>query len=306
MFLSRLKTTSPITIIFYMLLAVLFCFLPVFQHAIDDLYSHTFFKSTTVFLLGILLPVLQSVGLNNLIYEKDVIKKSSLVVAPVFLLLCTPFLSQVDAWIVSFLLIFYLNTIFACFQKDKPFSLAFNANFLLSTITLFYADIILLFPLIIVAFITYNNLTWRSFVISIIGLALPILLYWIYTFLFEFPFGFSLPSCSLHALTLPSISELTYAELAWYIVVAIIIILSFVELFFWMYKKSIRSRKSFFIILAYLLLLAFINFENSYFLTLTPIAVIVANFFVYSKRTRLTEILFFLFVIASFYYRLSI
>ena len=295
MFLSRLKTTSPITIIFYMLLAVLFCFLPVFQHAIDDLYSHTFFKSTTVFLLGILLPVLQSVGLNNLIYEKDVIKKSSLVVAPVFLLLCTPFLSQVDDWIVSFLLIFYLNTIFACFQKDKPFSLAFNANFLLSTIALFYADVILLFPLIIVAFLTYNNLTWRSFIISILGLALPILLYWIYTFLFEFPFGFSLPSCSLHALTLPSISELTYAELAWYIVVAIIIILSFVELFFWMYKKSIRSRKSFFIILAYLLLLAFINFENSYFLTLTPIAVIVANFFVYSKRTRLTEILFFSF-----------
>ena len=306
MFLSRLKTTSPITIIFYMLLAVLFCFLPVFQNAIDDLYNHTFFKSTTVFLLGILLPVLQSVGLNNLIYEKDVIKKSSLVVAPVFLLLCTPFLSQVDAWIVSFLLIFYLNTIFACFQKDKPFSLAFNANFLLSTIALFYADVILLFPLIIVAFLTYNNLTWRSFIISIIGLALPILLYWIYTFLFEFPFGFSLPSCSLHALTLPSISELTYAELAWYIVVAIIIILSFVELFFWMYKKSIRSRKSFFIILDYLLLLAFINFGNSYFLTLTPIAVIVANFFVYSKRTRLTEILFFLFVIASFYYRLSI
>lgn len=306
MFLSRLKTTSPITIIFYMLLAVLFCFLPVFQHAIDDLYSHTFFKSTTVFLLGIFLPVLQSVGLNNLIYEKDVIKKNSLVVAPVFLLLCTPFLSQVDAWIVSFLLIFYLNTIFACFQKDKPFSLAFNANFLLSTIALFYADVILLFPLIIVAFLTYNNFTWRSFIISIIGLALPILLYCIYTFLFEFPFGFSLPSCSLNALTLPSISELTYAELAWYIVVAIIIILSFVELFFWMYKKSIRSRKSFFIILAYLLLLAFINFENSYFLTLTPIAVIVANFFVYSKRTRLTEILFFLFVIASFYYRLSI
>ena len=306
MFLSRLKTTSPVTIVFYMLLAVLFCFLPVFQHAIDDLYSHTFFSSTTVFLLGILLPILQSVGLNNLIYEKDVIKKSSLVVAPVFLLLCTPFLSQADAWIVSFLLIFYLNTIFGCFQKDKPFSLVFNATFLLSTIALFYADVILLFPLIMVAFLTYTNLTWRSFIISIIGLALPILLYWIYSFLFEFPFGFSLPSYSLPALTLPSISELTYAELAWYIIVAIIIILSFVELFFWMYKKSIRSRKSFFIILAYLLLLVFINFENNYFLTLTPITIIVANFFVYSKRTRLTEILFFLFVIASFYYRLSI
>ena len=306
MFLSRLKTTSPVTIVFYMLLAVLFCFLPVFQHAIDDLYSHTFFSSTTVFLLGILLPILQSVGLNNLIYEKDVIKKSSLVLAPVFLLLCTPFLSKPDAWIVSFLLIFYLNTIFACFQKDKPFSLAFNANFLLSTIALFYTEVILLFPLILVAFLTYNNLTWRSFLIAIIGLTLPMLLYWIYTFLFDFPFNYSLPDYKLPTLDLPTFSEFAYAKLAWYIVVATIIILSFLELFYWMYKKSIRSRKSFFIILAYLLLLVFVNFDNSYFLTLTPISVIVANFFVYSKRTKLTEILFFIFVIASFYYRLSI
>ncbi len=306
MFLSRLKTTSPITIVFYMMVAVLFCFLPLFQHTIDDIYNHAYFTSTIVFLLGILIPILQSIGLNNLIYEKDVIKKSSLVVAPVFLLLCTPFLSQADAWIVSFLLIFYLNTIFGCFQKDKPFSLAFNTNFLLSTIALFYADIILLFPLIIVAFLTFSNLTWRSFLIAIIGLALPILLYWIYTFLFDLPFNYRLPSYKLPTLNLPTFNELAYAELAWYIVVATIIILSFLELFFWMYKKSLRSRKSFFIILAYLLLLVFVNFDNSYFLTLTPIAVIVANFFVYSKRTKLTEILFFLFVITSFYYRLSI
>lgn len=306
MFLSRLKTTSPITIVLYMTLAVLFCFLPVFKHSINDIYSHTYFTSTIVFLLGIFLPILQSVGLNNLIYEKDVIKKSSLLVAPVFLLLCTPFLSQADAWIVSFLLIFYLNNIFGSFQKDKPFSLAFNTSFLLSTIALFYADVILLFPIIIVAFLIFSNLTWRSFLIAIVGLALPILLYWIYTFLFDLAFNYRFPSYKLPTLDLPTFNELAYAELAWYIVVGTIIILSFLELFFWMYKKSIRSRKSFFIILAYLLLLVFVNFDNSYFLTLTPIAVIVANFFVYSKRTKLTEILFFLFVIASFYYRISI
>lgn len=306
MFLTRLKTTSPITIVFYMLFALLFCLLPLFHHSIDDIYTNTSLTATTVFLLGIFLPILQSVGLNNLIYEKDVIKKSSLVVAPVFLLLCTPFISQADAWIASFLLIFYLNTIFACFQKEKPFALAFNANFLLSIIALFYADVILLFPLILVAFLTYNNLTWRSFLIAIIGLVLPILLYWIYTFLFDYPFNYGVPAYSLPTIILPTISELSYAELAWYTLVVIIIIFSFLELFFWMYKKSIRSRKSFLIILTYLFLLVFINFENSPFLILTPITVIMANFFVYSKRTRLTEMLFVLFVITSIYYRISI
>ena len=260
MFLSRLKTISPIAIVFYILFALLFCNLPIFHHSINDSYNHNYFTTTTVFLLSILLPVLQSIGLNNLIYEKDVIKKNSLVVAPVFLLLCTPFLAKADAWIVSFILIFYLNKIFSCFQKDKPFSLAFNANFLLSAIALFYTDIILLFPLILVAFIIYNNLTWRSFVISIIGLIMPILLYWVYGFLFDFPFNYNIPSYKIPTIILPKISELNYAELVWYILVAIILLMSFLELFFWIYKKSIRSRKSFFITITYLFLLLFIQF----------------------------------------------
>ena len=89
-------------------------------------------------------------------------------------------------------------------------------------------------------------------------------------------------------------------------IVIIILVLSFLELFFWMYKKSIRSRNSFFIILAYFILLLFINIDGSYFLALTPISIVVANFFVYSKRKRLTEILFLLFLLASVYYRISI
>lgn len=306
MFLKRLKTTSPLTIIVYTLFAMLFCCLPIFNNCIADIYSHTFFSATAVFILGLILPLLQSIGLNNLIYEKDVIKKNSLVVAPVFLLLGTPFLSQADAWIVSFLLLFYLNTLFAAFQKDKPFSLGFNASFLLASIALFYSDIILLFPLIIVAFQTFRNISWRSALISLIGLALPMLFYWAYTFIFEIPFVYSLPTYELIAPTFPSISNLTSAELIWYVLVAIILISSFLELLFWVYKKSIRSRKSFFIIIAYFILLLFVDFENTYYLALTPITIIVANFFVYSKRTRLTEILFFLFILSSVYYRISI
>jgi len=306
MLLTKLKTTSPITIVVYILFAIVFCILPIFNTPIAAIYGHTFFSAITVFVLGIFLPLFQSFGLNNLIYEKDVIKKNSLVVAPIFLLLCTPFLSVADAWIVSFLLVFYLNTIFAFFQKETPFSLVFNASFLLSTIALFYTDILLLFPLIIVALLTFRNLTWRSFLIAVIGLALPILLDWAYTFVFNVPFAYRLPTYTIPSLVLVVIGNLSYAAWIWYALVSIIIMLSLLELFFWMYKKSIRSRKSFLIIVAYLMLLLFIDFEESSFFVLTPIAIIVANFFVYSKQTRLTEFLFFLFVISSIYYRLSI
>ena len=306
MFLKQLKKTSPITVILYMFFAVLFCILPIFNNSYELIYSHHFFSKHTIFILAILIPVLQSVGLNNLIYEKDIIKKNSLVVAPISLLFYTPFISNVDDWIVSFALLFYLNTIFACFQKEKPFSLSFNANFLISSISIFYTEVLLLYPLIFIVFLIYNNLTWRSFLISIIGISTPIAIYWTYSFIFNLPFNYYLPEYSLPDLTFPLFKEYSYIKLIWFILVFIIVTCSFLELFFWMYKKSIRSRKSFFIILAYLFILLFVNFQNSCFIILTPITIIVANFFVYSKRTKLTELLFFVLVITSIYYRLSI
>ncbi len=306
MLLKKLKTASSIAIILYIAFAILFWYLAIFTNTLSEIYTHPFFSATTIFILGLILPLLQSVGLNNLIYEKDVIKKSSLVLAPVFLLLSTPFISSVDGWIISFFLLFYLNTLFSSYQKESPFTQGFNANFLLAILALFYPNILLLFPLVIITFISFSNLSWRSILISLIGLALPFIFYQIFAILFAISFSFSIPTFKLISISIPAITDLTYAQIAWYIIVGIIIIFSAFELVFWMYKKSIRSRKSFLIIVAYFLLLLFINIEESYFLLLTPISIVVANFFVYSKQKRLTEFLFLLFVIASVYYRISI
>ena len=306
MFLKNLKTTSPVSIIFFIVFALVFYCFPIFKHSISDTYSHSYFESVTVFILGLFLPLLQSVGLNNLIYEKDVIKKNNLVLAPVFLLLGTPFISHVDGWIISFLLLFYLSALFSAYQKDRPFSQSFNANFLLGTISIFYSEILLLFPLIIVVFLTFRNMSFRSVIISLMGLMMPLLFYWGYTFLFGVSFSFCFPTYSFVYPSIPTMNNLTYAEILWHVLLAFILLFSFLELLFWLYKKSIRSRKSFLVILSYFFLLMFIDVMDSYYLALTPIAVIVANFFVYSKRGRLTEILFFLFVLSSVYYRISI
>ena len=306
MFLKNFKTTSPISIVFFIVFALLFFCLPIFKHPISDAYCHPYFASSTVFILGLFLPLLHSVGLNNLIYEKDVIKKNNLVLAPVFLLLGTPFISHVDEWIISFLLLFYLNILFSAYQKDKPFSESFNANFLLGTISIFYPKILLLFPLIIIVFLTFRNMSLRSVIISLMGLIMPFLFYWGYTFLFDVPFSFSIPVYSFVSPSIPGVNNLNYAEITWYFLLAFILLFSFLELLFWLYKKSIRSRKSFLVILSYFCLLMCIDVADSYYLVLTPIAIIVANFFVYSKRGRFAEILFFLFILSSIYYRISI
>jgi len=306
MFLKNFKKTSPFSIVFFVIFSVIFCLIPILYNEIDEVYYHSFFSSLTVFVLSFFLPLFQSVGLNNLTYEKDVIKKNNLVLAPIFILLGTPYISNLDGWIISFTLLFYLNTLFSAYQKDRPFSHSFNANFILGLIGIFYSEILLLFPLIIVVLIIFSNLSLRSFIISLMGLFIPLLFYKIYTTLFSIEFSLDVPMYSFSLPIIPTIKNIANSQIIWYSLLILIILFSFIELFFWLYKKSIRSRKSYIIILFYLLILIFIDVNDSYYLFLSPIAIIVANFFVYSNRTLLTEILFVLFIVSSIFFRISI
>ena len=93
------------------------------------------------------------------------------------------------------------------------------------------------------------------------------------------------------------------------IVFLLISLISFIEFFNWLYKKSIRSRKSFFIILIYLIItIAIILFTSSinWYLLLSPLSVFIANYFTYTKKRNLANILFYTFIIASLYYRTMI
>ena len=306
MFLKRLKKTNSLTIIFFIVFAIIFWSLPILTNTLSETYSHSFFPAAIIFILGLTIPLLQSIGLNNLIYEKDIIKKSGLVLAPVFLFLSTPFIVHPDSWIVSFFLLFYFNTLFSTFQKERPFKQSFNAHFLLATIGLFYSDILLLSPLIILVLLIFSNMSWRCLVISLIGLTLPFIFYWAYTFFLEIPFLFNPPTCKFIFSFSPNLKIITTAEISWYITVTAILIFSIFEFMFWIYKKSIRSRKSFFIIFAYFGFLLFIKVDEGYYLAVTPISIVVANFFVYSKRKKLAEFLFLLFILSSIYYRVSV
>jgi hypothetical protein len=94
-----------------------------------------------------------------------------------------------------------------------------------------------------------------------------------------------------------------------FIIFGLITFISILEFFNWLYKKSIRSRKSFFVILAYLILSIIISsFGSSYnwYILLTPLSIFIANYFTYTKKRNLANILFYVFIFTSFYYRWNI
>jgi hypothetical protein len=157
----------------------------------------------------------------------------------------------------------------------------------------------------IISGINYSNLNWRNLSIACFGITTPYFFYFIYTFLFDKPFYF--PEFeTLKLINFPMISTIALPKLIWISTLLIISLFSFIELFRWLYKKSIRSRKSFLIIFFYFIIFAsltlFVGIKSWYFL-MTPLCIIIGNYFTYTKSRKIANLLFLLLVISSFYYK---
>ena len=304
MFLKHLINPKPIIILFFIVFCIVFSCIPLLQFPIQKVFYHEWVSPFIVLLLGILIPSFYALGLNNLIYEKNIIRKENLILGFVYLLICTPFVNTSTEWFVSFFLLFFLNYIFESYQKEYPFSQIFNAVFILSILSFIFPNLLYLVLLIIISSINYSNLNWRNLSISWIGFITPYFFYFLYTVLFEKEFFFP-EFTSLKLINIPEILP-SLPTLIWVSTLVITSFIAFIELFKWLYKKSIRSRKSFLIIFFYFLLLfillLFSGLQSWYFL-MTPLCIVIGNYFTYTKNRKIANLLFLLLVLSSFYYK---
>ena len=308
MFLKHLINPRPTIIISFIVFCILFTCLPLLNSSLELIFSHQLISPFFVFLCALLLPAFNALGINNLVYEKNVIRKDNLVLGFVFIMLCSPFVNTFSESIISFFLLFFLNFILETYQKEHPFSQVFNAAIIISILSFIFPNLLFLILLILISGINYSNLNLRNLCVSCIGLITPYLLYFVYTFLFDKPF-ISPNFETLKIINLPYIHELKISKIIWLSILIIISLISFIELFQWLYKKSIRSRKSFLIIFFYfllsILLIIFGGLKSWYFL-MTPLCVIIGNYFTYTKNKKIGNFLFLLFIISSVYCRYSV
>ena len=108
MILKHLINPKPTIILFFVVFCLFFAFAPLLLNDIQTLFLHSWMSSYLVFILGLIITFFHALGLNNLIYEKNIIKKDNLVLGFVYVLLCTPFYNTISAWFISFFLLFFL------------------------------------------------------------------------------------------------------------------------------------------------------------------------------------------------------
>ena len=305
MILKHLINPKPTIILFFIVFCIAFALIPLLNNHLNVLFSHNWVSAYVVFILGLIITFFHALGLNNLVYEKNIIKKDNLVLGLVYVLLCTPFYNTVSAWFISFFLLFYINYLFESYQKDYPLSQFFNAAFILSILSFFCPIIIVLLPLIIISGINFDNINWRGLLTISIGLVLPYIFYFVYTKVYDLQFY--IPDfTSFQIIKLPDYTLWNTTTKIWLGIVFVIGLFSFFELFRWLYKKSIRSRKSFIIILFYFILTCFVVLlgpDDSWYYLLSPLSIIIANSFTYTKGQKIANLLFLLLIISSIAYR---
>lgn len=308
MILKSLKNSHSYLIILFLLFSILFFIPSFFTSQFQNIENKFPFYSILLLVISAILTFFHSIGLNNLIYDKDIIKKPNFVLAFVFLLLNTTFVTNHKMMLISFVLLFFLNFLLQLYKQKQPFSIVFNAGILLSILSFYLPNILLLFPIILISTLIFRNINWRINTISILSLFVPYFFLWSYQIFTEtelyfpvFEFNFKLFNFS--------IEELELHQKIWFSVLSLVSLLSFFEIFRWMYKKSIRSRESFTIIILYFLFSVFIFLfsgkEETVILIVTPLSVIIGNYFVYHIKIRWSEFIFFLFLFSSIFYRIT-
>lgn len=308
MFLRHLINPSPSILLVFALFSLIFVIIPLINFDLEVVFFHRYFPPLVAFFLLLIVPFFLSIGLNNLIYEKNILKKENILIGWVLMLTGTPFINDVESWIALFAVLFMNKFLFASYQKDFPFSQLYNSSFILGLVSFFYPNLIILQLSLIINTINYSNFSWRILLIIIFGFTTPYL--FIFVFLFLTDIQLAMPDLfKLNTIPLSQINELHLPKQIWLVTLMIIMLFSFKELFSWLYKKSIKSRKTFknliWFFLISVLISVFYGIEYIHF-SIIPLSVIIANYFVYSKKRGFANMLFGLFLITSLYYRYMI
>lgn len=320
MLVKLLKTTRPTALLFFFgvslfLWALNLLHLPTYSYAetgypLFDLLQLVLFQNQWIAaVLALALSLLLSMGLNNLITEKGVLKNNTILPATILIIILSPFTFS-PVWPAAFSSLFVLNKLLSMYQQDRPYSAIYDAGFLVGVASLFYPPALFLFPVIYVANLTYSAFGWRNYVIPIVGLLSTYLLAGAYLF-FQDNLGIFLSHYAISLSWEAFRWEASLPILMWGFFLLVLSLCSFKELAQWMAQKSLRSRKSFIIILSFLLCavpaffcVAAAGLEHLVLLSI-PLATLAGNYLLFARKWWWYETLFIAFLFSAIHFHLA-
>ena len=135
--------------------------------------------------IAILLVSLQAIVINFLLIRNNLSLRNNLLPAYIFILLTgsTHTLTQLSAPLIASLFILLgIAELLSMFELKDPFTECFNASFFFTVASFFYFPAIFFFLLIWICYLIYRVISWREWIISLIGFFAACLFVWFYCF----------------------------------------------------------------------------------------------------------------------------
>jgi len=253
------------------------------------------------FSLAVVLISFQAIYLNYVVNQFKLVDNNTHLVSLFYVLLSvsnTSLLIVNHVLIVNTFLLFTLHQLFRMYNTRKDFTLAFNTGLLTGLITLIYYPAILIFPLVWIVLIYTKTPHWREFVISVLGLLLPVVFYVTYYFLTDQLTVLinSIPNnyVVFGKEQLPA----THIGRSFFYVLVVVGFFSGINLIKQLDKNVVKIRKLLLVVVVMMILLTTSLLINSfdYFATFlllaTPLSILLACYFNQVKRSWLAEMIF--------------
>jgi hypothetical protein len=196
--------------------------------------------------------------------------------------------------------LFAINRLFSIFEKSKPYSAIFDAGLLLGVGSLFYFNLIVLFPVFLLSVpILCREPKWRDFTILILGFLLPFGFAFSYA---AFTDGFmELLDVFLKNVTTPISHFLTNVPLQIYLGVLIIVTVTGSVGMLGQYDQKKVSSRKYFTVFFWMFIFSLLSFtfipatsQEMLVITAIPVTFLTTNLFVFMKSRFWSELLFLL------------
>lgn len=261
--------------------------------------------------LSILAIVLQALFLTFVINRHSVLKENTHLPALMYVVLMSCFPEQLSfnpLLLANFFIIIFLNSIFNFYRSDSASFHVFDAGLFIGIAGLFYWPALFLFPLTMAALVLLRPFNVKEWIVSLLGLVLPFIVFAIVLFWFDKLSVNSIMSLlePFYKMHFSAVYKNTYIIL--FVILAVLGIASLIKFFQDMSTfAKLRTRK-FLMLFVWFFLFAAISYLVSVKRTMIslsflaiPLSVMFSNYFLSLKKQWLAEGLFLLLLVAVIY-----
>ena len=252
----------------------------------------------------------QALHLNYVLNYHEIFFRQSWLPALFYLIFSTQlpeFTHLSPLLLLNTIFIFVLDKIFSLYKNQKSMGATFDAALLIAIIALIYAPAVFLLPLYFIGVALLKPLSWRDLSIGIIGVAVPVLLVFVISFLNNNLVNFinHFKSCFSPALSINKFNAHQYALPL--IIISLVLVMAILKLRSNYLKNITKSRLCQQILLLFIILgLIIIPFNaidttQNYMVLLIPVSSIIAYYFLDGKKIIYQELTLWL-LIANWVY----